>query len=65
MGRVSLDGNVDEENEAESEPPVVRIQNEETGECSEQYEQNDDKIFSSFNPMDASEGSLKESCLIE
>jgi len=63
--RVSIDDIIGEQNEVESEPPVVRSINEDTGECSEQYEQNDDNIFSAFNRVDSSEVLSKSSCLIQ
>lgn len=63
--RVSIDDLSDTENEVQSKPVVIRSINEQTGECSEQYEQNDKHIFSSFKHKDTGEVSSENSCLME
>jgi len=63
--RVSMDDLVDEQNEEQSEPPVIRSTDCETGECSEQYEQNNENIFSSLKQPDSDEVSSQVTKNIE
>uniref|UniRef100_A0ACD5UMK0 Uncharacterized protein n=1 Tax=Avena sativa TaxID=4498 RepID=A0ACD5UMK0_AVESA len=63
--RVYIDDDIDVDNEGESQPPVIHLVDQKTEECSEQYEQNDDNIFSAFNTVDCSEVTSQSSGIIE